>query len=110
MGLNLEKLIHKRGIKVSHLAKDIGVSPKTLSEWIGSAGRFPSNPNIIKKLSLYFKISVHELMFGGVDPLSDPNIIKVNSNSVTAIIQSGLYQIKIERIDNYKTDECNYDL
>lgn len=105
MGLNLEKLIHKKGLKISHLAKDIGVSPKTLSEWIGAAGRFPSNPNIIKRLSIYFKISVHELMFGGHDPLANPNMIELNTNSITAVIQSGLYQIKIERLDHYETSE-----
>jgi transcriptional regulator with XRE-family HTH domain len=104
MGVNLEKLLQKKDIKISQLARDIGVSPKTLSEWIGSSGRFPSNPFHIKRLSLYFNVSVHELMFGEVDPLATPNNVGMDSKSFTAIIHSGLYQITVEKIDvDYST-------
>ena len=40
-------------------AKKIGVSPKTAQEWVGSKGRFPNSPKIIKKIANEFDVGVH---------------------------------------------------
>lgn len=96
MNLNLVQLIQKHEIKISQLAKSIRISPRTFSKWIQSTERYPRTFNIIKRLSSYSQISIHDLKYGKINPPSNPGIAKTCSDYLTVIIQIKIYQIKIE--------------
>jgi transcriptional regulator with XRE-family HTH domain len=92
-GEQLKILMSERNITASKLAKIIGVSPKTVLEWVDKGGRMPRSVIHIRKLSDYFKISVHQLLFGE----DDPRGMAENLFEKTEI-HSGLYEITIKKI------------
>lgn len=69
-GITLEKLLKERKMTIGQLAKEIGVSPTTLKEYVGKGGRFPSKPQVLKKIAQVFGLSIHELLFGEPDPMA----------------------------------------
>lgn len=89
----LKNLIEQHHITVRKFADGIGVSPQTANEWLGKQGRFPNSPDILKKVSNYFDISVHELLFGEPDPKS-----LIGSILEKTEIHSGYYKLTVERI------------
>jgi transcriptional regulator with XRE-family HTH domain len=92
-GENLENLMADKNVSISKLAKDIDVSAKTVQEWVGKTGRVPRNLDSIKKLSEYFDVSVHFLLFGEED---NRNII--NDILEKTEIHTGLYEITIKKV------------
>lgn len=92
-GATLERLLKERRITQKELSKAIGVSPKSLSEWVGKGGRIPRSPNQLKALANFFGVSVHYLLFGE----DDPQTIVENIFEKTDI-HTGLYQITIKKV------------
>ena len=92
-GKILEELIKHHNMSISQFAKKIGVSPKTAQEWVGSRGRFPNSPKIIKNIANEFNISVHELLYGEPDPTSLIGAILEKTE-----IHTGLYEINIRKV------------
>jgi len=58
--MNLNKIIKERNLRILDLAKAIGVSPSTLSDW--TAGANPRDLQKVKKLANYLNLSLDELV------------------------------------------------
>jgi transcriptional regulator with XRE-family HTH domain len=99
-GNNLKSLMASRGVSASKVAKAIGVSPKTIHEWLGNDGRVPRDLNVIRKLAEYFGCSTHFLLFAEEDPRSFLGEILSKTE-----IHSGLYEISIKRVTTKKLKE-----
>lgn len=93
-GQILESLIEERSISIAALARKIDVNPKTLSEYVGDNGRFPSNPDVLLKLADFFKCSVHELLTGEPDPHGSLGALLDKTE-----IHTGLYEVSIKMIN-----------
>lgn len=89
----LKGLMANKGISASAMARAIGVSAKTVHEWLGSDGRVPRDLDAVKKLADYFNCSTHYLLFGEEDPHSLLGEI-LNKTEV----HSGLYEISIKKV------------
>lgn len=93
-GITLEDLIKSKNLSTRQFAKEIGEKSSTVSEWCGPGGRFPSNPEILRKISNYFNISIHELLYGEPDPTQNTlsNLLEKSQ------IFTGLYEITIKKV------------
>ena len=89
----LEGLIDSRGISIAALARKTDINPKTLSEYVGKDGRFPSSPDVLTKLAAFFRCSVHELLTGEPDPNS-----VIGSILEKAEIHTGLYEVTVKKV------------
>lgn len=92
-GKTLESLIEKHNMSVRQFAQEIGVSPKTAQEWVGKEGRFPSNPESLKKIANLFDITIHELIYGEPDPREFLGAILEKTE-----IHTGLYEITVKKV------------
>ena len=93
-GENLKLLMQQKNLSASRLAKDIGVSPKTLLEWTEKGGRMPRSPDHIRALADYFHISTHQLLFGEDDPRSPLSEFLDKTE-----IHTGTYELTIKRVN-----------
>lgn len=93
-GKNLEYLILKKYKSIASFAREIGKNPKTVQEWCGTGGRFPSKPEDIKLMAHALNLSLHELMFGTLDG-NEP----LGSLLEKTEIHSGLYEITVKKVD-----------
>lgn len=93
-GMNLENLILKQYRSIAEFARQIGKNRKTVGEWLGKGGSFPSKPEDIKAISLALGISVHELMFGTLDQ-NEP----LGSFLEKTEIHTGMYEITVKKVD-----------
>ena len=93
-GENLENLMTERRYTVSGLAKELKLPAKTVHEWIGKGGRMPRNPEVLKKLSKVFGVSVHYILFAEEDPKNS-----LNSLLESTEIHTGLYEISIKKVN-----------
>ncbi|MDD4976579.1 MAG: hypothetical protein PHY93_19645 [Bacteriovorax sp.] len=89
----LEDLMASKRVSISILAKDLAVPAKTVQEWVGKGGRVPRNLESIKKLSEYFDVSVHYLLFGEEDARSIVNDILEKTE-----IHTGMYEVTIRKV------------
>lgn len=89
----LENLMADKRVSISILAKDLAVPAKTVQEWVGKGGRVPRNLESIKKLSEYFDVSVHYLLFGEEDTRNIINDILEKTE-----IHTGMYEITIKKV------------
>lgn len=92
-GENLKRLMDDRNISVRDLAKAINVPHKTVQEWPGGNSRMPRNPDHLRKLADYFKVSVHFLLFAEEDSTSLMSQILEKTE-----IHTGLYEITIRKV------------
>ena len=92
-GENLEKLILENYRSVAEFSRHINKNRKTVGEWLGKGGSFPSKPEDIKAISLALGISVHELMFGTHDE-NEP----LCSLTEKIEVHTGVYEISIRKI------------
>lgn len=93
-GENLKLLMQQKNLSASRMAKDIGVSAKTILEWTGKGGRMPRDPNHIKSLCDYFQVSTHQLLFGEDDPRSSIEAILDKTE-----VHTGTYELTIKRVN-----------
>lgn len=89
----LEELMASKRVSISMLAKELAVPAKTIQEWVGTGGRIPRNLDSIKKLSEYFDVSVHYLLFGEEDARNIINDILEKTE-----IHTGMYEITIKKV------------
>jgi transcriptional regulator with XRE-family HTH domain len=93
-GITLEKLLKERKMTIGKLAKEIGVSPTTLKEYVGRGGRFPSKPHVLKKIAEVFELSIHELLFGEPDPMATiPQALEMTD------FFNGTFEVSIRRVN-----------
>jgi transcriptional regulator with XRE-family HTH domain len=93
-GKNLERLLRQNNLSGRQFAKEIGINYKTVQSWIGADGSFPSDPTVIKKISVRLNISVHELLYNEPDPKSLLGEL-LNKTEV----HTGLYEITIKKVN-----------
>lgn len=99
LGVKLHSLIQEKKVSISEVARAIEVSPKTLSEWVGTNARFPSNPGAIKKMANYFHIGVHELLYDEQDPFTKSTSKTLDSHTQYVKIEHGLYEVTLKKIE-----------
>jgi len=63
---NLALLCRQKGWTVAKLAKVSGVPVQTLHGW--TAGKKPVNFDQVKKVATALEVSIHQIIFGEVDP------------------------------------------
>lgn len=93
-GVTLTRLLKERDMTISQLAKKVGVSPTTANEWCGPQGRFPSKPEVLKKIAQAFEMPLHDLLFGEPYPMSVLGQVLEKTE-----VHTGLYEISIKRVN-----------
>lgn len=95
-GQILEQLMKERRLAPKHIAKELGVPLRTVQEWIGTGARkMPRDPDVLKDLATYFKVSVHYLLYG----YEDDNGLLSDILEKTEI-HTGLYEITVKRVSS----------
>lgn len=92
-GENLKDLLMQKNLSVTALAKAIGVSPKTAQEWVGTNARVPRDTEVLRKLSEFFKVSTHYILFGEEDPRGLLGEILEKTE-----LHTGLYEVTIRKV------------
>ena len=64
LGDILKKEMKVKGLTISHLSKECGISRTTIHNWIQGIGPSASNIPSLVKLCLYFNVSLEYLLFG----------------------------------------------
>ena len=64
LGKILKKKMEAKGITISGLSKECGISRTTIHNWIQGIGPSASNIPSLVKLCLYFNVSLEYLLFG----------------------------------------------
>lgn len=90
----LKKLIRSEGMTTAELAKEINVSPKTISDWL--TGRTPRDLDMVKKCAEFFDVSVHYLLYGEEDPKNAIGEILDRTE-----IHTGLYEITVRKVTSH---------
>ena len=89
----LNELIQNERITITKLAKETGVPIQTIHGWL--VGKNPSNANHLRKVAKYFKVSIHYLLFGEVDPFDN-----TLSTAELKQIFSGDVRVTIHKLGN----------
>lgn len=96
-GNNLESMMKKKNFSARSLSKQINVPYKTVQEWIGSTGRMPRDPEVLRKLADIFNCTVYYLLYGEEDPKTLIGEILERTE-----IHTGLYEITIKKVKKIK--------
>lgn len=96
-GKNLSLLLKRDRISVTALAKKLGLPPTSINEWVDSDNKLPRDSQTIKKLAEFFKVGVHDLLFGEPDPR---NLISEILEKTE--IHTGLYEISVRKVNEKK--------
>lgn len=96
----LHGLMKRDRISGRSLAKEIDIPYKTLQEWLGPGARMPRDPDVLKKVSDFFNVSIHYLLFGEEDQRSIIGEILDKTE-----IHSGLYEITVKRVNSRNRKE-----
>lgn len=91
----LKTLIRRRATTTNELAREINVSPKTISDWL--SGRTPRDLDAVRRCSEYFGVSVHFLLYGEEDK---KNLIEEILEKTE--VHTGLYEISIRKVISKK--------
>lgn len=89
----LKLLIRQRGMTTSELARQISVSPKTISDWL-AGGRTPRDMDAVRRCAQFLNVSFHYLLFGEEDAKS-----LVGELLRKTEVHTGLYEISIRRVE-----------
>lgn len=87
----LKTVLRQKAITTGELAKEINVSPKTISDWL--TGRTPRDLDAVKRCADHLKVSVHFLLYGQDDRTS---LIEELLHKTE--IHTGLYEISIKKV------------
>lgn len=82
-----------RGLSAAELSRKTEIPKRTISEWLGSAGRIPSKPEYYRKLSTALECSVEKLLFGKD---STPGLEALLAKTE---IHTGLYELTIRKVN-----------
>lgn len=91
----LKTLIRRRATTTNELAREINVSPKTISDWL--SGRTPRDLDAVRRCSEFFGVSVHYLLYGEEDK---KNLIEEILEKTE--VHTGLYEISIRKVISKK--------
>ena len=103
---NLDYLLEKKDMKKSDLAREINVAPSTISAWY--SGKYEKvSLQILKKLSMYFNVTMDELVN---DDLRNCNEIKLIYSSKYFTEKELIFIDNfVNLIDSYKEEIYSYD-
>jgi len=90
-GDRLKQLMKKKNLTGKKLSRDLNISYNSIQEWLSS--RMPRDPQVLKKLSNYFNVSVYFLLYGEEDPTS-----LISSILEKTEIHTGLYEITVKKV------------
>jgi len=88
----LQGLLKEKRLSTAALAREIGVSAKTVHEWLGKEGRMPRRAQHLKKISQVLDVPVAYLLFGDPPRLSLDELIDKTQ------ICTGTYEITVRRL------------
>lgn len=91
----LKTLIRQQATTTGELAKEINVSPKTISDWL--TGRTPRDLDAVKRCARALGVSVHFLLYGDEDQKNLIGEILEKSE-----LHTGLYEITVRRVTSKK--------
>lgn len=86
----LKKLIHERGVTITHVARASKVPLQTLHGWL--SGSEPKNLRQVKAIADYFEVDLDYLCFG-IDPKPAKNIFNIYENEINA----GVYEVVLRK-------------
>ena len=83
----LRQLLNSRDIRPTTLAKEVGVSAKTIHNWL--VGQSPRDISQVKKVADFFGVSLDYLCFGKTDgPIE----------SFSEEINAGVFEVVLRRV------------
>ncbi|MBS1986067.1 MAG: helix-turn-helix transcriptional regulator [Bdellovibrionales bacterium] len=86
----LRELLQNRGMSTARLAKAVGISPKTVSDWM--TGRVPRDLAAVRRCANHLNVSVHYLLYGEEDS-QGPSTVSGHGE-----IHPGLYEITVKKV------------
>jgi len=92
-GENLEKLLREREMSARALAKRLGLSAKSVQEWVGDDARMPRDPMVLQKIAEALDVSVYRLLYGCEDPRGAT--VRLPEKMV---IDSGLFELTLRKV------------
>lgn len=90
IGTILSKLLEEQRVTLKALSKSTGVPSSTIGEW--KLNRMPKNPEQVRKVSQFFGVSLHYLLFGEED--REEPFQKILKEEMF----SGTFEISIKRV------------
>lgn len=96
LGKILGETIEKRGYTQSRLAREAGVNPKSLSDWIDD--RTPRDLDAVRRVARVLGVSVSFLLFGEDDSVRDEAANAHGEGTIHAFDPSGTFEITIRRV------------
>lgn len=91
---NIQRLCEDNNWSLAKLSKEAGVPKTTLHAW--TTGRDTINLKQLKKVALKLKISVHELLYGELDPFEP------KSETILKELFSGDIRVTLHKIEKQK--------
>lgn len=88
----LKKLIHERGITITHLARESGVAQQTLHNWM--SGTEPRSLTQVKRVADYFEVSVDYICFG----INEEKLTKPDVQQYWEEINAGVFEVVLRRV------------
>jgi transcriptional regulator with XRE-family HTH domain len=88
LGEILKKEMKAKGLTISNLSKDCGISRTTIHNWIQGIGPSSNNIPVLVKLCLYFDISLEYLLFG----MEFSRRMPTDKNDLDGIVYQGTYE------------------
>jgi len=88
----LQQLINMKGINISQLAKEVGISSKTLHNW--TTGQKPRDIDQVKQVADYFGVSIDELCFG-LQATSSISNFENHKDEINA----GIYEVVLRKVN-----------
>ncbi|MDA9189511.1 helix-turn-helix domain-containing protein [bacterium] len=88
----LEQLLRLKGMNISQLAREVGVSSKTLHNW--TTGQKPRDIDQVKRVADFFRVSIDELCFG-----LQANTSKDSFENHRDEIDAGVYRVILQKIN-----------
>ena len=88
LGDILKKEMKIKGLTISNLSKDCGISRTTIHNWIQGIGPSSNNIPSLVKLCLYFDISLEYLLFG----MEFSRRMSTDKNDLDGVVYQGTYE------------------
>ncbi len=98
----LSTLLKEHGVTATKLGKDCGIAKQVICDWL--AGVQPRSLCKVKRVALYFGLSLDELCFGeSIKTLSQEKKASSNQAAKDNLIVCGIYELVLKKISKPKT-------